>query len=192
MIPFNYMGWFFKTFGSSIYPKSVQESLCDFLQPLPSDARVLDVGGGTGIMSEFAHNCRDDLEYIVVDPAQGMLKYTNKSYMKICKAHAETLPFEDKSVAIVLMGEALHHFRDVDKAIKETVRVLKKNGSLFIYDFDVSSFRGRTLCRIESILGEPANFFEPDALLVSLENYGFEVGYKRHGWRYTMHAQLKG
>jgi demethylmenaquinone methyltransferase/2-methoxy-6-polyprenyl-1,4-benzoquinol methylase len=141
-------------------------------------------------MSEFAYGCRDDLEYIIVDPAQGMLKYA-KTYMKTCKAYAESLPFEDKSTDIVLMGEALHHFSDVDKALKETKRVLKKNGSLFIYDFDVGTFRGKTISSIENLFGEPANFFEPEALLVHLESYGFLAGFKRHGWRYTMHAQLK-
>ena len=189
MIPFNHMGWLFKTFGSSIYPRSVQESLCDFLTPLPSSTKVLDVGGGTGIMSDFAYRCRDDLEYTIVDPAQGMLKYA-KRYMNTCKANAEALPFEDNSIDIILMGEALHHFSDVDKALKETVRVLKKRGRLFIYDFDVTTFRGRAISRVESMFGEPANFFEPEALLVTLESYGFESGYKRHGWRYTMHAHL--
>jgi len=184
------MGWFFKTFGSTIYPKSVEASLCDYLQSLPSTSRVLDVGGGTGVMSEIAYRCRDDLDYTVVDPAQGMLKHA-KTYMNTCKANAEALPFEDKSIDIVLMGEALHHFSDVDKALKETVRVLKKRGLLFIYDFDVGTFRGGVVSRVESMFGEPANFFEPDVLLVALESYGFEAAYKLHGWRYTMHAQLK-
>ncbi len=190
MIPFNYLGWMFKTFGPSIYPKSVQISLCDFLHALSSHASVLDVGGGTGVMSEFAHACRDDLDYTVVDPAEGMLKYT-KEYMKTYKANAEALPFADKSFDIVLMGEALHHFRDIDKALKETVRVLKKGGKLFIYDFDIGTFRGQSICTGEKILGEPGNFFEPEALLVLLESYGFSVGFKQHEWRYTMHAQLK-
>lgn len=190
MIPFNYLGWMFKTFGHTIYPKSVQISLCDFLQAISPKASVLDVGGGTGVMCEFAYACRDDLDYSVVDPAEGMLKYT-KEYMKTYMANAEALPFADKSFDIVLMGESLHHFYDIDKALEETVRVLKKGGKLFIYDFDVSTFRGQSICTGEKILGEPGNFFEPEALLVLLESYGFSVGFKQHKWRYTMHAQLK-
>lgn len=190
MIPFNHLGFFFKTFGPMIYPDSVKISLCDFLQPLLSDASVLDIGGGTGVMCEFAHTCRDDLAFTVVDPAGGMLKHA-KEYVKTVKASAEALPFADKSFDLILMGEALHHFNDIDEALKETVRVLKKGGKLFIYDFDVGTFRGQSICTVEKLLGEPGNFFEPEALTVLLESYGFTAGFKRHEWRYTMHAQLK-
>jgi len=37
-------------------------------------------------------------------------------------------------------------------------------------------------------MGEPGNFFDPEALLILLESYGFSVGFKKHGWRYTIHA----
>ncbi len=191
MIPFNHLGWFFKTFGPVIYPKSVQISLCDFLKPLSPHSVVLDMGGGTGVMCEFAHTCRNDLDFTVVDPAEGMLKHT-KEYIKTYKANAEALPFADKSFDMVFMGEALHHFKDIDEALKETVRVLKKGGKLFIYDFDVGTFRGKSICTGEKLLGEPGNFFEPEALLILLESYGFSAGFKQHGWRYTMHAHLKG
>lgn len=190
MIPFNHLGFFFKTFGPMIYPDSVKTSLCDFIEPLSPDASVLDIGGGTGVMCEFAYMCRNDLDFMVVDPAEGMLKHA-KEYVKTSKGSAEALPFDDKSFDLVLMGEALHHFKDVEEALKETVRVLKKGGKLFIYDFDVSTFRGKSICRIEELFGEPGNFFEPEALLILLESYGFSAGFKRHEWRYTMHAQLK-
>lgn len=190
MIPFNHLGWMFKTFGPTIYPHSVRVSLCDFLEPLPNNASVLDVGGGTGVMSEFAYACRDDLELTVADPAVGMLKHT-KEYFKTQKASAEALPFADKSFDLVLMGEALHHFKNIDEALKETVRVLKKGGKLFIYEFDVGTFKGQSICTLEKLLGEPGNFFEPEALLILLESYGFSAGFKRHEWRYTIHAQLK-
>lgn len=189
MIPFNHLGWIFKTFGPVIYPHSVRVSLCDFLKPLKPHATILDVGGGTGVMCELAYVCRDDLDFTVVDPAVGMLKHA-KEYVKTHKASAEALPFEDNSFDMILMGEALHHFNDIDLALKETARVLKKRGILFIYDFDVNTFRGKSICTVEKLLGEPGNFFEPDALGIVLESYGFSTGYKQHGWRYTMHAQL--
>lgn len=190
MIPFNHLGWIFKTFGPVIYPQTVRTSLCDFLQALLPQATVLDVGGGTGVMCQLAYVCRNDLDFTVLDPAAGMFKYA-KEYVKTHKGYAEALPFMDNSFDIVLMGEALHHFQDVDDALKETVRVLKKGGRVFIYDFDVNTFRGKSICNVEKLLGEPGNFFDPESLSILLESYGFSVGFKRHEWRYTMHAQLK-
>ncbi|HIQ27541.1 MAG TPA: class I SAM-dependent methyltransferase [Sulfurovum sp.] len=189
MIPFNYLGWFFKTFGSIIYPKVVREELCKFLKNVPRQAKILDLGAGTGMMSEFSHTCRDDLYFMAVDPAKDMLKYA-LPYIKTQVASAEDIPFEERSFDVVLMGESLHHFNNIDQALKEIVRVLKKEGKIFIYDFDVSTFLGKSICRGEKLLGEPGHFFVPEILKNKLEDYGFTAVISKHSWRYTIVAKL--
>ena len=189
MIPFNHLGWLFKTFGATIYPKKVRQELCNFLKPLPVYAKILDIGAGTGMLCEFAYHCREDITLMAVDPAVGMLKFS-PSYVTTHQASAEALPFEIDSFDALLMGESLHHFRDVDVAIDEAVRVLKDKGKLFIYDFNVNTFMGKSICRGEKLLGEPGNFFEPEHLKNKLENYGFSVKIKNYGWRYTISAIL--
>ncbi|WP_373035421.1 class I SAM-dependent methyltransferase [Sulfurimonas sp.] len=189
MIPFNYLGYFFKHFGSLIYPKEVLEELCIFLKPLSDEASVLDIGAGTGVMSEFAHRCNSKFRYVAVDPAEGMLKYMPE-YVQTHLASAESLPFEDESFDVMLMGESLHHFKDPKVAIKEVVRVLKKDGKLFIYDFDLGTFRGKVICKMEKLLGEPGHFYEADALKKMLEEHGFSVNISKHKWRYTASAYL--
>ncbi len=190
MIPFNQLGWIFKYFGSLIYPHTVRKSLCSFLKPVSKHARVLDLGAGTGIMSEFAYACRDDLHFTAVDPAEGMLKFSAE-YIQTHKAHAEELPFEVESFEVILIGEAFHHFQDINKSMQEVVRVLKKEGRLFIYDFDSSTFMGKSICRIEKILGESGNFFAPEELKKILESYGFSVIINQYGYRYTIASELK-
>jgi len=190
MIPFNHLGIVFNTFGTFIYPQSVRDALCTFLKSAPEKAKVLDIGAGTGMLCKFGHACRDDLEYIAVDPAEGMLKYA-KAYVEIHIAAAEALPFDDNSFDMAMMGESLHHFRDVDEALKETVRVLKHGGRLFIYDFDVESFMGKSICKGEMLLGEPGNFFTPKDLDETLALYGLTSRISVHGWRYTIDAKLE-
>lgn len=189
MIPFDHLGWFFKYFGGLIYPHTVRHSLCSFLKPLSRHASVLDLGAGTGVMSEFAHACRADLQFTAVDPAEGMLKFSAE-YIQTHKANAESLPFEADSFEAIFIGEALHHFQDVDRSIQEMVRVLQNKGRLFIYDFDPSTFLGKSLCIMEKILGEPGNFFAPEALKKRLESHGFSVHISQCGYRYTIAAQL--
>ena len=190
MIPFNHLGFIFKNFGSIIYPKVVLDELCIFLKPLSSQASVLDVGAGTGVMSEFAYRCNDELKYVAIDPAYGMLEFA-PSFLETHIAKAEELPFEDNSFDAIIMGESLHHLRNPELAFEEAVRVLKKNGKLFIYDFDVSSFLGKSICLIEKLLGEPAHFYEPNALKKVLEDYGFCVEISQHKWRYSVSAYLE-
>ena len=189
MIPFNRLGLVFNTFGAFVYPQSVRKSLCTFLNSAPSKANVLDIGSGTGLLCKFGHICRKDLEYVAVDPAEGMLKYA-KAYVKPHIATAEALPFDDNSFDMAMMGESLHHFRDVDEALKETVRVLNNGGRLFIYDFDVESFMGKSICKGERLLGEPGNFFTPKDLEKKLKSFGLTATITKHGWRYTIDAAL--
>ena len=189
MIPFNHLGFVFKNFGSLIYPKVVLEELCKFLKPLSAQASILDVGAGTGIMSEFAYKCRDELKYVAVDPADGMLKFA-PSFLETHVGRAEELPFEDSSFDAIIMGESLHHLNNPELAFKEVIRVLKTEGKLFIYDFDVSTFLGKSICLIEKTLGEPAHFYEPNRLKKELEEYGFIVEVSQHKWRYSLQANL--
>lgn len=190
MIPFNHLGIVFNTFGAFVYPQSVRKALCTFLKSAPAKAKILDIGFGTGMLCKFGHACRADLVYIAVDPAEDMMKYA-KAYVETHIAIAEALPFDDNSFDMAMMGESLHHFRDVDVALKETVRVLKNGGRLFIYDFDVESFMGKSICKGEMLLGEPGNFFSPKDLEIKLTSFGLTATITRHGWRYSIDANLE-
>jgi len=190
MIPFNHLGYIFKRFGKWVYPYAVKEELCLSLKDVISKSKVLDVGSGTGMMSEFAYLCREDLELHAIDPAEGMLKYS-EAYIETYKGVAEELPFDDSSFEVLLMGESLHHFRDINKSLEECARILGDKGKLFIYDFNLDTFMGKTICRAEKLLGEPGNFFEPETLKKILEKYGFTVTIKKYSWRYTILAILE-
>ena len=83
-----------------------------------ANAKILDVGCGTGISSNFN-------SFVVgIDQGIELLKQSNK--LKIL-AFAEYLPFKDRSFDYVISVTAIHNFKNIRKSMKEIKRVGTKN-----------------------------------------------------------------
>lgn len=190
MIPFNHLGPLFKHFSGNIYSPPVKEALSRAVTDVPTGGAVLDVGAGTGTLSDLVHAIREDLALVALDPAQGMLRYAAE-YISPTVGRAEAIPFSEGSFRAVLVGEAVHHFAAPRKAFREIARVLEPGGTLFIFEFDPRTFLGGMICRAERLLGEPGNFFPPETLCRLLGRAGFRAEYARFGWRYVIRARLE-
>ena len=80
--------------------------------------KILDVGCGTGISSDFGCFA------VGVDPSLGLLNHN--SHLKILGA-AEALPFKSDSFDYVIAVTSIHNFNDMLQSISEMYRVGKKN-----------------------------------------------------------------
>lgn len=100
------------------------------VQPLPADARVLEVGSGAhGLIFFF-----DAAERIGVDPLADdyrRLFPTWQGRAKTIAAFGEHLPFDDASFDIVLSDNVVDHAEDPRRIVEEMVRVLKPGGLLY-------------------------------------------------------------
>jgi ubiquinone/menaquinone biosynthesis C-methylase UbiE len=95
--------------------------------------RVADVGAGTGIFAA-AWPRWADATVVAVEPAAAMaaaggLRDRDVGYVR---ATAEALPVRDGSVDVVWVSTALHHFADVDRALREFGRVLRPDGRVLV------------------------------------------------------------
>ncbi len=185
MIPFNYLGPVFKVFASLVYPKQFKKDLRLLSKEIAEGAYILDSGSGTGVLSRFLHDMRKDVTFILLDPAPGMLKYAPGFTAKVL-GMAESLPFRERSLAAVMIGDAFHHFNDTDRAVTEMRRVLGPSGMLLIFEIDPEKVVGRFITRMEKILGEPARFYSPRELKAKLEANGFSCRISRYTWRYAL------
>lgn len=79
---------------------------------------ILDIGAGTGIVEKYFK----DFEVYSMDPSEEMLKYCKRNKYV---GYAESMPFEDNKFDTIISLTALHHVKDIDKAIKEIKRVAK-------------------------------------------------------------------
>lgn len=109
------------------------ERLMNLLQAQPSQ-RILDIGGGTGRVSQTFGN---DYVVVVCDPSWGMLREAGQKQMIACCGLAEHLPFADGAFDRIVMVDTFHHLRDQHAAAKETLRVLRPGGRLVMEEPDI-------------------------------------------------------
>ena len=92
-------------------------------------ATVLELGAGTGKLTEQLVALGHDV--VATDPDQEMLARLRAKLADVRTevAHAEELPLGDRSVDVVVAAQAFHWF-DLDRALPEIVRVLRRGGRL--------------------------------------------------------------
>ncbi len=91
---------------------------------------ILDLGAGTGLLSQQLSKRFPGSKIIALDFAQNSLK-NNNSKDKIC-ADANHLPLADNSVDIVISSLMMQWCSDLNQLFLEIHRVLKNNG-LFLF-----------------------------------------------------------
>jgi ubiquinone/menaquinone biosynthesis C-methylase UbiE len=110
---------------------------------LPDDGLVLDVGTGPGRLPRLiAERCPTlriqgiDLSEQMIRRAQSSLAGADVAPGRITYQVADVaaLPHADDSVDLVVSSLSLHHWADVPAGLTEIARVLRPNGSAWIYD----------------------------------------------------------
>lgn len=154
--------------------------------------KILDVGGGYGIMTQFLPDFVDQENYYNLDISIVMLKQSR--YQNILAA-GEAIPVCDNSFDHVISSEALEHATNTIKTLSECYRVLKPGGLFllstprqgWIEDFMRSPFlpfiiMDRLLNRFfpkkqefQTLDGTKDDSFDEDWLRTTLEKIGFEV-----------------
>jgi ubiquinone/menaquinone biosynthesis C-methylase UbiE len=155
------------------------------LARLPSEARILDVGCGTG--EQLSELRRRNLDAVGVEPAPGMLAYAQQRCPdSVFEGSVLQLPFEDNTFDFVYALEVLRYLNEEDnhQGLLEIRRVLKPGGGFF------GTFVNRwaldfylVLVQFQKLSNSLRNFVKfdtPGGLEKSFERAGF-VGGETHG-----------
>lgn len=141
-----------------------------------SNDKILDVGGGTGAFLEKILQKNPKLEVFLLDSSKSMIAESNiTDTMVLGKACRN--PFSTNSFDYVLCTDALHHFENKSKSVKEMMRVVKPGGTIIIFEMNAESPVTKLIKFGERILGEPSEFFTPKELS-SLFDDNFKVDIK--------------
>lgn len=122
----------FLSFGFDFYwRKQLRKELLKF-----NPKKILDIATGTGDMAIELLKLNPD-KIVGVDISKKMLEKAKQKTQKVqfLYADSENLPFENNSFDAITVAFGVRNFENLNKALNEAFRVLKKNGVLIILEF---------------------------------------------------------
>ena len=107
----------------------VRALLCELAKSTPAK-RLLDVGCGTGLILDLAHDLFDELDGIDITPEM-LEKVTPRPNVKTQLASAQALPFPDGAFDMVTAYGVLHHIEELSRVFREVRRTLRPGGIFY-------------------------------------------------------------
>jgi len=102
---------------------------------LKPDARVLDLGAGTGDLAREALKQQPEAKVVAADFTLEMMRVGQISgSLPWSAADALNLPFEENTFDAVVSGFLMRNVGDIQQALKEQYRILKPGGRIVILD----------------------------------------------------------
>jgi len=116
-----------------------KEKFIDWMSPQPN-TKLIDVASGTGDIAKLFCEKSKNGKVTCVEPniemlKQGKNKLKNFKSLKWVNAHAESLPFKDDSFDYYSISYGIRNVSDINKTLKEALRVLKPGGRFMCLEF---------------------------------------------------------
>jgi demethylmenaquinone methyltransferase/2-methoxy-6-polyprenyl-1,4-benzoquinol methylase len=151
------------------------------LLSLPTQGLLLDVGGGTGRVTQSLRGLASQI--IVADLSIDMLRQgaRKNGLTQVCTL-SERLPFPDGTVDRIIMVDALHHVYSQKKTARELWRVLKPGGRLVIEEPDVSAAAVKIFALLERLALMRSHFLSPPHIAALFPGSEADIEILREGW----------
>ena len=161
MAKFNHFSVLAPVYEKYITPQ-MPENLIS-LAKLPIAGRILDVGGGTGRVSQFLSSYADQV--ILADQSYQMARESQKknALLPVC-TESETLPFPSNFFERVIMVDALHHVNQQQNTLNELWRITKPGGILIIEEPDINTLYVKLIAIAEKLALMRSHFLSPETI----------------------------
>jgi ubiquinone/menaquinone biosynthesis C-methylase UbiE len=117
------------------WSRLVARLFIDWLSP-PPGLKWLDVGCGSGALSEAVIRNNEPAEMTAIDQSEGFVAKAQKQLGNLARCrvgNALALPLEDSSVDITVSGLVLNFISEPEKALSEMRRVTAPGGTVALY-----------------------------------------------------------
>lgn len=165
---FDHFGILAPVYEKYIKPK-YPERLAELIK-LPINGSLLDVGGGTGRVSQFFN--QDVGNLFIADLSHKMLaeSKSKKDLLPIC-SYSEYLPFPSDHFERIIMIDVLHHVCDQQQTIDELWRVLKTGGRIIIEEPDIHHWAVKLIAIGEKLALMRSHFLDATEIMELFDKF---------------------
>jgi SAM-dependent methyltransferase len=123
---------------------SVREEIDRLLKLLRPGAHVLDIGSGTGHLTDYIR--QQTFQVSGVEPSTEMLRLARQNFPEIrfIEGYSSALPFADSTVDAIICVEVLRYIdaEEIRKSYAEMLRVLRRGGRVLVTHVNTWSTEG--------------------------------------------------
>ena len=161
MSKFNHFSVLAPVYEKYIAPQIPEKLIA--LAKLPVNGNILDVGGGTGRVSQFLSSYANHV--FLADQSYAMTLESRKkdSLQPVC-SESERLPFPSNTFERIIMVDALHHVNQQEHTLNELWRITKPGGLLIIEEPDIRTFYVKLIALAEKLALMRSHFLAPDII----------------------------
>lgn len=143
---------------------------------LGSHETIVDVGGGTGLIAKLLRTKSPNSDIVVIDLSRSMLQKVNDPTLTSIQGNVTVFPMKDETFTLAILINTMHHI-DKNKqslALHEVLRILKKQGRIYIIDiWFPDTFLSNLFVRIEKLLVGTTFHLTAEEMKTALQNAGF-------------------
>jgi ubiquinone/menaquinone biosynthesis C-methylase UbiE len=157
---------------------------------------IIDVGGGTGLISKALRRKTQDSQIVVIDLSRKMLQQIDDPSLTGIQGDVTIFPLKDETCSLAILINTIHHIpKDKQQeALREVFRILKKQGRIFIIEiWFPNTFFPNLFVKIEKLLVGKTSHLTADSMKQAVQDAGFhdieEFFPKKYPFRYVTIAK---
>jgi SAM-dependent methyltransferase len=137
---------------------------------------LLDVGGGTGRLTQFLVDCAKKI--YICDLSFPMLKSAKAKgvFQEICSS-IENAPFKKSTFDCILMVDAFHHLLNQKLAIQQVLILLKPGGIFILEEPDIVHWQVKLISIGEKLLLMRSHFLDAETIgsLININEFSVDI-----------------